>query len=470
MIKTAKTFLGDDFLLENEVATHLYEKFAAPSPILDYHNHLSPKEIAENKKFSNLQEAWLAGDHYKWRAMRINGVPEKFCTGDASPFDKFNEWSKTVPHTMRNPLYHWTHLELRSYFGIRKLLNESTAREIYDECSAMLQQDDFRVQGLLTKMNVRVVCTTDDPIDNLEYHRQFAKQGTELKMFPSFRPDKAYATDNPQAYNQYLDKLAEVSKIQINSFENLVDALAVRVKFFNEHGCRASDHGPETLFFDEEALTKAPAIFKKLRDGKSIPADERQIYRCAVMIQLCKLYHATHWAQQFHVGALRNNNSRMLKTLGPDTGFDSVGDFSQAYHMSRFFDHLDATNQLARTIIYNLNPSDNEVFATMTGNFCDGSVKGKIQFGSGWWFLDQKDGMERQMNALSNMGLLSRFVGMVTDSRSFLSFPRHEYFRRILCNLIGRDVEKGELPDDLQHLGKMVQDICYFNAKNYFNL
>lgn len=469
MIKTAKSFLGDDFLLENEVSLHLFDQFAVPMPILDYHNHLSPKEIAENRKFNNITEAWLAGDHYKWRAMRINGVAEKFSTGSATPFEKFNAWAKTVPSTMRNPLYHWTHLELKNYFGIRKLLDESTAREIYDECSAQLQQDNFRIHGLLAKMKVEVVCTTDDPIDNLEYHRKFAGQSTGLKMYPSFRPDKAYAVEDPVVYNQYLEKLSSVSKVAIHTFDDLLGALEARIKFFAENGCRASDHGPEILYFDNEALVKAPVLFKKVKEGKTLSPEERLQFRCAVMIQLCKYYHTMNWAQQFHVGALRNSNSRMLRQLGPDTGFDSVGDIPQAQHMSKFFDHLDSTNQLAKTIIYNLNPSDNEVIATMAGNFSDGSIQGKIQFGSGWWFLDQKDGMERQMNALSNMGLLSRFIGMVTDSRSFLSFPRHEYFRRILCNLIGKDVEKGELPEDVPLLGKMVQDISYFNAKRYFN-
>lgn len=437
-------------------------------PIIDYHNHLSPKDIAENRKFNNLTEAWLAGDHYKWRAMRTNGVTEKYCTGDGTPFEKFNEWAKTVPYTMRNPLYHWTHLELKNYFGISKILDETTAQEIYDECSVMLQQEDFRVQGLLAKMNVQVVCTTDDPIDSLEHHQKFAKSSTGLKMFPSFRPDKAYATDSPGLYNAYIDKLENVSKMTIKTFEDLIKALTKRIVFFNDLGCRASDHGLEHLYFDSGALSKAPSLFRKLRESTPLTNEEGLQLQCAVLVHLCQQYHAIGWAQQFHMGALRNNNTRMVRQLGPDTGFDSVGDFPQAQHMARFFDYLDTTNQLARTIIYNLNPSQNEVFATMAGNFNDGSMPGKIQFGSGWWFLDQKAGMEKQLNALSYMGLLSRFVGMVTDSRSFLSVPRHEYFRRILCNLIGKDVESGELPEDLTRLGKMVQDISYFNVKTYF--
>ena len=468
MAKIVRPFLSEEFLLENETAVQLYKEFAAPMPLIDYHNHLSPKEIAENRRFNNLTEPWLAGDHYKWRAMRTNGVAEKYCTGDATPYEKFREWAKTVPYTMRNPLYHWTHLELKNYFGITRLLNETSARQIYDECSAMLQKENFRVQGLLVKMNVQVVCTTDDPTDSLEYHKSFSGNSTGLKMFPSFRPDKAYATEVPAAYNLYVDKLSDVSKMPINTFDDMVGALVKRIHFFNEAGCRAADHGPEHLYFDPEALTRAPMLFRKLRDGKGLTVEESLQYRCALLIHLCQQYHAIGWTQQFHLGALRNNNTRMMRQLGADAGFDSVGDFSQAQHMARFFDYLDNTNQLTRTIIYNLNPSQNEVVATMVGNFSDGSVPGKIQFGCGWWFLDQKDGIERQLNALSSMGLLSRFVGMVTDSRSFLSFPRHEYFRRILCNLFGRDVERGELPDDLESIGKIIQDICYNNVRTYF--
>jgi glucuronate isomerase len=470
MIKKSKSFPGNTFLLENETAIVLYEQYASPMPILDYHNHLSPKDIAENRKFGNITEAWLEGDHYKWRAMRINGVAEKFCTGDASPRDKFIEWSKTVPYTMRNPLYHWTHLELKNYFGIDKLLDESSAGEIYDECTSLLQQDDFRVQSLLTKMNVEVVCTTDDPVDSLEYHWQFEQQPGGVKMFPSFRPDKAYATGDPVAFLQYIADLSAVSHVRINSFDDLVGALRERMNLFNDLGCRSADHGPQSLYFDPEALSKAPALFKKLQGGNKLTVEEKLQFQCALLLQLCKHYHELGWVQQFHLGALRDTSTRMMRQLGSNTGFDSVGEFPQAQHLSQFLDYLDNTNQLTKTVLYNLNPSQNEVFATMAGNFCDGSVPGKIQFGSGWWFLDQKDGMTRQLNALSNMGLLSRFVGMVTDSRSFLSFPRHEYFRRVLCNLIGTDVEKGELPDDIPRLGQMIRDICYFNTKKYFTL
>ena len=469
MIKTAKNFLGDDFLLQNDIAVQLYEQYAASSPIIDYHNHLSPEDIVANRKFRNITEAWLEGDHYKWRAMRVNGVPEKYCTGNASPQEKFQAWGATVPYTLRNPLYHWTHLELKNYFGVRKLLDDKTAREIYEDCSAQLQQDDFRVQPLLSKMNVEVVCSTDDPIDSLIHHQEFAKQSSSFKLFPTFRPDKTYGMDDVRAYNIYLDKLSDVSGSSIQTLDDLLAALKKRIDFFHNNGCRASDHGLEFLYFDAQSFSVAPTLFKKIRSGKDLTTEEKLQLRCAILTHVCKCYHEKGWAQQFHLGALRNNNSRMMRTLGPDTGFDSIGDFAQAQHMSRFFDHLDSSDQLAKTILYNNNPVNNEVFATMTGNFSDGSIPGKIQFGSGWWFLDQKDGMEKQMNALSNMGLLSRFVGMVTDSRSFLSFPRHEYFRRILCNLLATDIEKGEIPEDIPAVGQMIKDICYFNAKKYFN-
>ncbi len=461
-------FLTSEFLLTTSTSLALYEKFAAPCSIIDYHNHLSPKDIAENRQFNNLTEAWLEGDHYKWRAMRINGISEKYCTGDASPEEKFKAWAGTVPFTVRNPLYHWTHLELKNYFDIHELLNKDSAARIYALCSEKLQQAEFKVQSLLSNMRVEVVGTTDDPVDSLIYHKQFAGQNAGFKMVPSFRPDKAYTTGNAEAYNQYIDKLEAASNRSIGTLNDLWDALQNRIDFFDSMGCRASDHGLEYLFYDEQAENKAPALFLKLRSGKELDSQEQDLFRCAVLLALSRAYHAKGWAQQFHIGAIRNNNSRMMRTIGADSGFDSIGDFPQAKHMSRYLNALDTTNQLAKTILYNLNPADNEVFATMVGNFSDGSIPGKIQWGSGWWFLDQKDGMEKQLNALSNMGLLSRFVGMVTDSRSFLSFPRHEYFRRILCDLIGRDVAKGELPNDLNSLGGIVKDICHDNASRYF--
>ncbi len=465
----AKDFLNHEFLLETGEAVKIYEEYASKMPIIDFHNHLSPKDIFNNRKFNNLTELWLDGDHYKWRAMRANGIEEKYCTGNASPFEKFMKWAETMPYTLRNPLYHWSHMELRRYFGVTELLNKDSAEKIYATCNELLQQEEFRVSGLLAKMKVEIICTTDDPTDSLEYHRQFAAQKSSLKMFPTFRPDKIYKIDNPTLFNDYLNLLTEASSISINTFDDLMEALKNRVNFFHDHGCRASDYGLETLCHENNDSHKVEDIFFKLRGGKSLLVEEKPIFRSRLQVELSKLYHAKGWVQQFHLGAIRNNNTRKLNELGPDTGFDSIGEFSQISVMQKLFDHLDTSNQLTKTIVYNLNPSDNELFITMASNFNDGSVAGKMQLGSGWWFLDQKDGIEKQLNTLSNMGLLSRFVGMVTDSRSFLSFPRHEYFRRILCNLIGNDIAKGELPNDLPWLGKIVQDICYHNAKKYFN-
>jgi len=463
-----KVFLDEDFLLDNKYAIDLYEKHAAPMPIIDYHNHLSPKEVAENKKFNNLTAIWLEGDHYKWRAMRINGTDEKYCTGEASPEEKFAHWAKTVPQTLLNPLYHWTHLELKRYFGITTLLNGETASEIYKQASGALQQDRFRTQSLLAKMNVEVICTTDDPADNLAYHQQLAPQQSGFKMYPTFRPDKAYATEDPIAYNSYLDHLSGVANVSINSLDDLLQALKNRINFFDALGCRASDHGLSYLYFDEASLFNAPIHFRKIRSGDSLNTLERDQLKAVILYHLCKIYHAKNWSQQFHLGALRNNNTRLYKKKGADTGHDSVGDFPQAMGLSSFLDQLDQSDQLAQTIIYNLNPADNEVFATMIGNFSDGSAPGKIQWGSGWWFNDQHDGMQRQLRTLSLMGLLARFVGMVTDSRSFLSFSRHEYFRRILCNLVGSEIDKGLLPSDIPLVGNLIQNVCYYNAKKYF--
>jgi glucuronate isomerase len=466
---TLSKFLGPNFLLQSDAAVQLYHQHAAVKPIVDYHNHLSPKDIAENRQFTNLTEIWLEGDHYKWRAMRSNGVNEKYCTGDAGPEEKFLKWAETVPYTMRNPLYHWTHLELKNYFGVDRLLNGDTARGIYDECMAKLKTDAFRVQSLLKMMKAEVVCTTDDPTDDLVYHAAHAKAGG-IKMLPTFRPDKAYIFDDVVAYNNYLNKLSEVSSVDIGTLPDLFRALENRVIFFARHGCRACDHGLEVLPYSDVSVADAAGLFARIRKGNSLRADEMVSLRYVILTHLCRLYHAQGWVQQFHLGALRNNSSTMKRTLGPDTGFDSIGDFAQARSMALFFDGLDKDNQLAKTIIYNLNPADNELFATMIGNFNNGPEPGKMQWGSGWWFLDQKDGMEKQLNTLSYMGLLSRFVGMVTDSRSFLSFPRHEYFRRILCNVIGNDIESGELPAEMSFIGKMVEDICYNNAKTYFKI
>lgn len=463
-----KPFLNENFILQTETAEYLYHEHAKKMPIIDYHCHLIPQQIAENKRFENITQPWLYGDHYKWRAMRTNGVDERFCTGDASDWEKFRKWAETVPHTLRNPLYHWTHLELKGYFGVTELLNAQSAKSIYDRTSEMLQSDDYRVHGLLKKMNVELVCTTDDPIDSLEFHAQH--QGANAtRMLPTWRPDKAMAIEDAVLYNSYLDKLAAVSKMDISSFTLLLMALRKRHHFFAQKGCRLSDHGLEEFYAADYTQTEVETAFAKIRSGKALNVEEILKFKSAVLYELAIMDHEKGWTQQFHIGALRNNNQRLLTKLGPDTGFDSIGDWQQAKAMSKFLNRLDSTDQLAKTILYNLNPSDNEVLGTMIGNFQDGSVPGKIQFGSGWWFLDQKDGMEKQLNALSNLGLLSRFVGMLTDSRSFLSFPRHEYFRRILCNLLGNDVENGLIPNDRELLGQMVENICYNNAKKYFN-
>jgi len=460
-----KPFMDRDFLLKGNYAQRLYHDYAKDLPIIDYHCHLSPKDIAENRQFESITQIWLAGDHYKWRAMRTLGIDEKYITGSGSDKEKFLKWAEAVPLTIRNPLYHWTHLELRRYFNIDGLLTPSTAEAVYEKTNAMLQDPDFRTQGLLKKMKVETVCTTDDPIDTLEYHQQHSQQP---HLFPAFRPDKAYAVEDPDSYMEYLEKLGEASGVEITQFADLLDALERRVAYFHENGSRLSDHGLERLYFFGEQTYDIEDLFKRLILRKKLTAEENQYFKFQTLSHLSKMYHAKGWTQQFHLGALRNTNERMLRVLGPDTGFDSIGDFPQSVALARYLNHLDSTDQLARTILYNLNPADNEVMATMVGNFNDGSIKGKVQYGSGWWHLDQKDGMEKQLNALSNMGVLSCFIGMLTDSRSFLSFPRHEYFRRILCNLIGEDVENGELPDDEQWLGKIVSDICYYNAKEYF--
>jgi glucuronate isomerase len=463
-------FLTEDFLLTNNFAKTLYHNYAKSLPIIDYHSHLSPQDIATDRQFENLTKVWLDGDHYKWRAMRTLGIEEKYITGNATDEEKFNKWAYAVPYTIRNPLYHWTHLELSRYFGVDKLLTPESAQEIYQIGSTKLIDKSHHTRGLLTGMNVEVVCTTDDPIDSLEHHQKIKKDNFTCKVLPTFRPDKAYAIENLETYNSYLKKLSEVSAIEITSFSSLIKALENRINYFQANGCKLSDHGLEQLYYPEPGSSiYIEQLFTKIVKHEKINMQEAQYFKYCVLIELGRLYHKNGWTQQFHLGALRNSNDRMLKTLGPDTGFDSIGDFSQSRNLSRFLNELDGTNQLTKTILYNLNPSDNEVMATMIGNYNDGSVKGKIQFGSAWWFLDQKDGMEKQINALSNMGLFSCFIGMLTDSRSFLSYPRHEYFRRILCNLIGKDVVNGELPADEKWIGKIVTDICYHNAKSYFN-
>ncbi len=463
-----KPFLNEHFLLENKFAERLYHNFAAEMPIIDYHNHLPPDEIANNKKFKNITEIWLKGDHYKWRAMRANGINEKYITGNGADKTKFLRWAETVPYTMRNPLYHWTHLELQRYFGIHDLLSDKTGEAIYENTSAQLQGADFSAQGLLSKMKVKVVCTTDDPTDTLEHHQKLKNKNWGCKMVPGFRPDKLIAIGNPV----FLDKIKELETAADRTIRDLTDFLAAlenRVEFFHALGGRISDHGLNQLYgvdFTDEEVNK---ILRKRLAGQSIFAGEAILFQSCILYHLAKMYHARKWVMQFHLGPLRNNNQRLMNLVGADVGCDSIGDFPQALGLSRFFNRLNREEKLAKTIIYNLNPRDNAVFATMVGNYNDGSIAGKMQWGSAWWFLDQKDGMKDQLNVLSNMGLLSRFVGMLTDSRSFLSFPRHEYFRRILCNLIGEDIAKGELPDDIDWLGKMVQDICYHNAATYFD-
>ncbi len=464
-----KAFLNEDFLLQTPTAQTLYHDFAAKMPIIDYHNHLVPQQIAEDKQFDNITQIWLYGDHYKWRAMRAHGVDEKYITGNASDEEKFMKWAETVPYTMRNPLYHWTHLELQRYFGVTELLNKDSAKRIYDHCSALLLTKEYSVRNLLLKMNVKALCTTDDPIDNLSYHKQIAASSFAIKVLPTFRPDKAMGVDNELVFVEYVNALAEAAGQSIRSLADYKAAIKSRHDFFHEAGCRLSDHGLEHIYAEEFTNEEIELIFERLITGKLISKKEKWQFKSAMLVYFAHLDHARGWTQQFHLGAIRNNNARLLGSLGPDTGFDSIGDFEQAKPLSAFLNHLDSTNQLAKTILYNLNPRDNELLATMTGNFQDGTIVGKMQFGSGWWFLDQKDGMEKQINALSNMGMLSHFVGMLTDSRSFLSFPRHEYFRRILCNLLGQDVENGELPADIAWLGKLVEDISYKNASAFFN-
>ena len=464
-----KAFLDQDFLLQSATAQTLYHQYAAAMPIIDYHNHLVPQQIADDHQFENITQAWLYGDHYKWRAMRAHGVDEKYITGNASDEEKFMKWAETVPYTMRNPLYHWTHLELQRYFGVTEVLNSASAKRIYDHCAALLKTPEYSVKNLLLKMNVKVLCTTDDPIDDLGYHKQIKASGYAIKVLPTFRPDKAMAVDDVATFNSYVTSLAQVVGYGIQDLSTYKKAIGERHDYFHACGGRLSDHGLEHIYAEDYTEEQIAKIFGQLVSGANVSDHEKWQFKSAMLVYFAHLDHAKGWTQQFHLGALRNNNARLLGSLGPDTGFDSIGDFEQAKPLSKFLNHLDSTNQLAKTILYNLNPGDNELLATMTGNFQDGTIVGKMQFGSGWWFLDQKDGMERQINALSNMGLLSHFVGMLTDSRSFLSFPRHEYFRRILCNLMGQDVENGELPADIEWLGKLVKDISYMNASEFFN-
>ena len=463
-----RQFLDENFLLQSETAKKLYHDFAKQMPVIDYHCHLPVQQIAEDINFENLTQIWLQGDHYKWRAMRANGIDESFITGDGSDYEKFEKWSETVPYTLRNPLYHWTHLELQRYFDIDDLLNARTCQNIYDASSAKLQTQEYSVRNLLRKMKVEFVCTTDDPIDTLEHHQKIKDDEFEIKILPTFRPDKAMNVDDIGEFISYVRKLEKVSEVNITSYQSYLDALKQRHDFFATMGCCVSDHGLEQLYAEEYTDEEIDVIFIKAINRRELLLKEKLQFKSALLHVFATWDHEKSWVQQYHLGALRNNNERMLESYGADGGYDSIGDFPQVKSLAKFLNRLDSTNQLARTILYNLNPADNEMIATMAGNFNDGTVPGKIQFGAAWWFLDQKDGMIKQLNALSNMGLLSRFVGMLTDSRSLLSYPRHEYFRRILCNLFGEEMENGELPNDLEWTGKIIKDICYYNAKNYF--
>ncbi len=462
-----KRFINDDFLLETKTARRLYHEFSENQPIIDFHCHLSPSLIANDICFDNICQAWLDGDHYKWRAMRTNGINELYCTGNASPTEKFEKWAETLPATIGNPLYHWAHLELARYFGIYDLLSPSNAADIYERASSMLRTREFSIRSLLKKNNVEVVCTTDDPADTLEYHIQM-KGNSELKMLPAFRPDNVIKTDDPDKFRDYILKLEKVTGKEIGSFGALTEALDKRHAFFHEMGCRLSDHGSDRFFFSPCSDKEADSIFRSLLKGHQVSAEETEKYRMSIMLELCRMNHKRGWTQQFHVGALRNNNSRMFRQMGPDTGWDSIGVPQDAFRMSKFIDTLDDSDQLAKTILYNLNPADNELMITMAGNFNDGSRAVKVQYGAAWWFLDQKNGMEKHFRDLASLGLLRRFVGMVTDSRSFLSFPRHEYFRRILCNFIGSEIEKGAIPDEDELIRPLIEGVSYKNAKEYF--
>lgn len=467
-ITNKPTIFDDNFLLSSKTAKILYNEYAKNLPIVDYHNHLPPSEISENKKFSTLTEIWLKGDHYKWRAMRAFGIEEKYITGDAPDNVKFEKWSEVVPFTLRNPLFHWTHMELKNPFRIDTYLDKGSASKIYAACNEMLQRDEFSTRSLLQGFNVEMLGTTDDPCDDLHHHQILKKEWSDVIVLPSFRPDRILNISDTHNWLAYIERLAAVSGIQIKDLDSLLDAIKDRIEFFHDNGCRVSDHGlaqmPDAYSFSTELEAEVNSLLNgNLATTFSKPDD----FMGFILVELCKLYHEKSWVQQFHLGAIRSVNTRMLNSTGPETGFDSIGDFKHAEKLADFFNFLDKTDQLAKTIIYNLNPSDNEVFATMIGNFSTGGIRGKIQFGSGWWFLDQKDGMEKQLNALSNMGLISTFIGMLTDSRSFLSYSRHEYFRRILSDLFASEMVNGLLPNDTKWVGTIIEDICYHNVKKY---
>jgi glucuronate isomerase len=463
-------FIHDDFLLHSETARQLYHNYAAGEPILDYHSHLSPADIATDRRFNDLSAIWLEGDHYKWRAMRANGIDERYCTGDATPYEKFLAWARTVPATLRNPLYHWTHLELKRYFGVSELLDERSARIIWDKANAMLATPELSVRQILRKFRVLALCTTDDPCDDLAHHKTIAADRPGFRVYPTFRPDQALQVNAPGKFNSWTARLAAASNRAILKFTDFLEALQQRHDYFHAHGARISDHGLARCPADWCTQSEAAAIFDTARAGTPATPEEQARFASFLMVFFGRLDAEKGWTKQLHLGALRNANTRLVRQLGPDTGFDSIGDWNQAEALCRYLDRLDQEHALPKTIVYNVNPTDNYVLATAVGNFQDGSVAGKVQFGSAWWFLDQKEAMEWQLNALSNTGLLSRFVGMLTDSRSFMSFPRHEYFRRVLCDVLGRDVERGELPNDVPLLGAMVKNICFANAREYLGL
>lgn len=469
-VRHLKKFMGENFLLQTKTAEYLYHEHAKNMPIFDYHCHLPVEDIAKDICFNNLGQVWLAGDHYKWRLMRNNGITEKYCTGNASDYEKFEKWAETVPMTIRNPLYHWTHLELNRYFNITELLNPTTCKKIYDHCSALLKTPEFSVRNLLIKMNVNVICTTNDPIDSLEFHKRIKNDGFKIKVFPAFRPDKAMHINNKIEYKKYIHKLSDVANIEIEDFTSLMKAIDIRHNYFHTNGCRIADHGIEFFHIQNYTDGEIENIMVKALSEQKLTKTEISKFKSAFLYEVARLNHKCGWVQQFHVGAIRNTNTRMYNQLGSDIGCDSIGDFAHGENIAKFLDRLDQSNELTKTILYSINPRDNELFASIIGNFQDSSFPGKLQFGPAWWFLDQIDGMTKQLNTLSNMGLLSRFIGMTTDSRSFLSFPRHEYFRRILCNLIGIDVENGEIPSDMDLLGKIVENICYNNAIKYFGI
>ena len=466
-----QNFITEDFLLHSKAAKTLFHEYAKDMPIFDYHSHLPPEQIANDVKFENITQVWLYGDHYKWRLMRTFGINEEYITGDKSDYDKFISWSRTVPYTIRNPIYHWTHLELKDYFGISdRVLNPKNADYIYKKCNDLLQTDDFTVKNLLKRFNVKIVCTTDDPTSNLEYHKKIKEAKFEIKVLPTFRPDKGMAVESSKVFNEWVDILESVTNTTINNYDTYISALKERHNYFHDIGCRLSDHGMETIFAENYSDSEISDIFRKIRAGNELGYNEILKFKSAIMIEFGVMDYEKNWTQMLHIGAMRNNNSRMFRSLGPDAGFDSIGDYKVARSLSTFLDILDNDDQLPKTILFNINPKENGTLASMVGNFQDGTIPGKIQYGPAWWFLDTKIGMTNQINILSDMGMLSKFVGMVTDSRSFLSYPRHEYFRRILCNLLGEEIEKGEIPNDLELIGNIVKDICYNNAKNYFGI